>query len=101
MNIDLPDDVSVEEPTKEEGGQLVKRYTPWCSLNWLSHPDKARSCFNYLWALGNTACEVPQGVTIRFCHSTGGSDVAWYGSTIDGLYNWSTWYVGSESPEYV
>ncbi|KAG2008049.1 hypothetical protein CC2G_013520 [Coprinopsis cinerea AmutBmut pab1-1] len=85
----------VESPSSAQDSandekQLVKRYTPWCSGTHISAPYAA-SCFNYLYALGSTACEVPRGVVSRFCHSTGsGSNVAWYGSTIDGLYSSST-----------
>ncbi|KAJ3495807.1 hypothetical protein NLG97_g3127 [Lecanicillium saksenae] len=66
-----------------EEGKLVARFEPFCSF-----PDRAytsvndlRACYNYLNALGSTACEIDPDHIVGMC-SSGGATV--YGASLVG-----------------
>ncbi|EAU89072.1 hypothetical protein CC1G_11912 [Coprinopsis cinerea okayama7 len=73
----------------EEEPRLAKRYTPWCGGSSVVTLSNALSCYNYLYALGDTACVVPPSGS-RFCTASGWLPAAWYGTSVDGTTTQST-----------
>ncbi|KAG2007988.1 hypothetical protein CC2G_013469 [Coprinopsis cinerea AmutBmut pab1-1] len=78
------------DPLFESKEKDPRQVNNWCGSAFISL-SKSQYCYNYLYALGNTACVVPMWTRTRFCHTTGnGNEVAWYGNTVDGTQSQSS-----------